>query len=997
MQTQRVPTFQSVIQALQEFWAAQGCVLWQPYYTQVGAGTMNPATFLRVLGPEPWRVAYVEPSIRPDDGRYGENPNRLQQHYQFQIILKPDPGNPQDLYLCSLLAIGLDPRRHDIRFVEDNWESPALGAWGLGWEVWLDGQEITQFTYFQQAGGQILRPNSVELTYGLERILISLQQVDSFTQIRWNEDTTYGDLNLQGEREHSAYYFEKADVQRLWTMFSEFEAEAVACLGSELVLPAYDHLLKCSHTFNVLDTRGAVGVAERAALFGRMRNLSRQVAGAYLEQRRSLGFPWVSTATAPRPTQATDDHPRPTRPEPFVLEIGTEELPAGDLASAQEQLRELLHATLKEARLGHQDLRIMGTPRRLVAYVGGLAPAQADLVEVVKGPPAERAFDAQGTPTEAARGFARSKGVPVEALQVRELDSGRYAVAEVKRVGQDASEVLGGLLPGLIASIKFEKTMRWNETDVAFSRPIRWLLALHGEHVVSFEYAGIASGRSTRGLRFQDPEAISVGNPDDYLAALRMQGIVLDPEERKKGIQEQIRKLSSQVGGTVVDDGSLLEEVAGLVECPTGLLGAFAESHLELPRQVAVAVMKKHQRYFPLEKGGQLLPHFIVFGNGLCDDLSAIRAGNEHVLRARFADAAYFVRRDLEQPLETFLPRLASLTFQAKLGSVLDKAHRVERLTAALADLLNLGAQEKRIASRAAHLAKADMASEMVIEMTSLQGEMGREYALRGGEDPEVAAAILEHLLPRYAGDRLPGTRPAIALGLADRLDSLIGLFAVGLQPTGASDPYGLRRSAVGLIQILVVNAIRLDLRRALRLAAEGMPVPVSEGILAECLGFIVARHQALLLGDGHRYDVVDAILAAQGHDPAGSARAVEDLESWTRREDWPRILQAYARCARITRAAPIFASLDSALFVEEAERKLHEGLEVAERAPRATGSVDEFLTALLPLLPLINRFFDDVLVMAEEERLRANRLRLVQQVVDLAEGAADLSKLEGF
>jgi glycyl-tRNA synthetase len=407
--------------------------------------------------------------------------------------------------------------------------------------------------------------------------------------------------------------------------------------------------------------------------------------------------------------------------------------------------------------------------------------------------------------------------------------------------------------------------------------------------------------------------------------------------------------------------------------------------------------MKKHQRYFPLEKDGRLIPRFIVFANGPRDDLSAIRAGNEHVLRARFADAAYFVRRDQEQPLEAFLPRLASLTYQAKLGSVLDKARRIERLTMALGDLLALGDRERKIASRAAHLAKADMASEMVIEMTSLQGEMGREYALRCGEDPEVAEAIFEHLLPRFPGDRIPEKRPGIVLGLADRLDSLIGLFAVGLQPTGASDPYALRRSAVGLIQVLVTHAIRIDLRKALRVAAEGIPVTVSEGTLADCLGFIVARHQALLLADGRKYDVVDAVLAAQGHDPAASARAAEDLEAWTKREDWPGILQAYARCARITRSVPIVASLDYGLFVEEAERRLHEALVAAEGAPGAIGSVNDFLSALVNLVPPITRFFDEVLVMAEDERIRANRLRLVQRVVDLADGVADLSKLEGF
>ena len=353
--------FQSIIMTLQEFWAEQGCLIWQPYYTQVGAGTMNPATFLRVLGPEPWKVGYVEPSIRPDDGRYGENPNRMQMHYQFQVILKPDPGNPQEIYLKSLEALGIDPRQHDIRFVEDNWESPALGAWGLGWEVWLDGQEITQFTYFQQAGGFVLDPVSVEITYGLDRIAIALQQVNSFREIQWSPSLTDGDVNLQAEQEHSKYYFEVADVERLRQMYDLFEAEANACLEQGLVLPAHDYVLKCSHTFNVLDTRGAVGVTERQALF-RADARSLAAGGGGLPGPAPAAGVSVAEGRGDRPQPAADSQRMPANslqpsdyrqaPAPFLLEIGTEELPAGDLESALGQLRERLPALLEELAPG---------------------------------------------------------------------------------------------------------------------------------------------------------------------------------------------------------------------------------------------------------------------------------------------------------------------------------------------------------------------------------------------------------------------------------------------------------------------------------------------------------------------------------------------------------------------------------------------------------------------------------------------------------------------
>lgn len=308
------PDFQSIIMTLEHFWAEKGCLIWQPYHTEVGAGTMNPATTLRVLGPEPWNVAYVEPSIRPDDGRYGKNPNRFYQHIQYQVILKPAPENSQDVYLESLAALGIDSAKHDIRFVEDNWASPVTGAWGLGWEVWLNGLEITQFTYFQQSGGQTLEPISLELTYGMERIAMALQGVRDFRDLQWNQERTYGDVYLTNEQESSKYAFELADVERLRQMYELYEAESKVCLERHQVIPAHDYMLKCSHTFNILDTRGAVGVTERAGFFRRMRGLSIRVAEAYVEQRQRLEFPWL-----PSPKEIGDISPQLATPNSQLL------------------------------------------------------------------------------------------------------------------------------------------------------------------------------------------------------------------------------------------------------------------------------------------------------------------------------------------------------------------------------------------------------------------------------------------------------------------------------------------------------------------------------------------------------------------------------------------------------------------------------------------------------------------------------------------------------
>ncbi|MEE8306229.1 MAG: glycine--tRNA ligase subunit alpha, partial [Gammaproteobacteria bacterium] len=416
--------FQDMILRLHQYWAEKGCLIWNPYNVQVGAGTMNPATVLRVLGPEPWNVGYVEPSVRPDDSRYGENPNRLQQHTQYQVILKPAPGDSQELYLDSLAAIGIDRQRHDIRFVEDNWASPVLGAWGLGWEVWLDGLEITQFTYFQQAGGFVLDPVSVELTYGLERIAMFLQGVDHFKNIRYAPGIPFGEVFGIAEYEHSRYNLDDADIEAQTEMFRLYEAEAQRCIDLNLVLPAHDFILKCSHTFNVLDARGAIGVTERAKYFARMRALARQVSQGFLDQRQRLEYPLLdeSAVVAASPVPSAAKQAFAAEPRDFVLEIGVEELPPGDASAASAQLQATVPPLLDELRLEHGPIHVYGTPRRLAVLVQGLAPRQRDQQELVKGPPAKIAFDQDGKPTRAAQGCARGRGIDVGSLEVREVD-----------------------------------------------------------------------------------------------------------------------------------------------------------------------------------------------------------------------------------------------------------------------------------------------------------------------------------------------------------------------------------------------------------------------------------------------------------------------------------------------------------------------------------------------------------------------------------------------
>ncbi len=990
-------SFQHVIMALHHFWEEQGCLLWQPYNIQVGAGTNNPATLLRVLGPEPWRVAYVEPSVRPDDGRYGENPNRMQLFYQYQVILKPDPGNPQELYLQSLEAIGIDLSKHDVRFVEDNWKSPALGAWGLGWEVWLDGQEITQFTYFQQAGGLKVDPVSVEITYGLERIVLALQGKNAVWDMEWTDDILYKDIFLQSEIEHSKYYFDVADVDALKQVYNTYERESQRALEAGLMIPSYDYVLKCSHLFNVLDTRGAIGVTERAGYFRRMAAMTRNVAKAYLEQRQRLEFPLIDNGKA-WPVAKTEqvviqsvNGKVPAEKTQFLMEIGVEELPPEDLDNALAQLNELAPKLFANQRLAAQALKIDGTPRRLVIKAT-IAARQPDEDRVVKGPPANKAFDSESKPTAVAEGFAKKQGIPVSALQRTEIDGGEYVTANVKSVGRPAIDVLAEELPKRIADIRFEQSMRWNSSGVAFSRPIRWILALLDDQVIPFEYAGVTSGRSTRGSVLARAEIYPLKDVTEYFDDLHPL-IDLDPAVRREAISLNVRRLTEEVGGVYVPDDELLGEVTNLVEAPAPFRGKFDPRFLELPRDVLITVMRKKQRYFPVQDAnGDLLPHFIGVANG-SQDLDEVIKGNEHVLTARFSDADFFFKDDRQHALADRVDRLKTMTFQEKLGSIYDKNQRLIRYVEPLGKLLGYDVEVMNTANEAAIIAKADQATRMVVEMTSLEGVMGREYALLEGHPRPVADAILEHYRPH---DRI--SPAGLLLAVADRLDSLVGLFAVGLAPTASADPFALRRAALGVVQVLLDQKVDLDLREAIRIVAAEQPVPVSDEVQTAVLAFIAGRLRVFLLEERKlaAVDVVDAVLNEQSNNPYRASIGAQELAQWVARPDWSNILDSFARCVRITRDKPAYVFNPDALTPAEsvalytAAREAH-----AKLSPR--DNVNAFLSAFEPMVPTVTAFFDHVLVMDENQAIRENRLALLQYVSSLSKGYADLSRLSGF
>ncbi|KAI9094510.1 hypothetical protein K1719_026630 [Acacia pycnantha] len=997
-----VLTFQQAIQRLQEYWASVGCAIMQCSNTEVGAGTMNPLTYLRVLGPEPWNVAYVEPSIRPDDSRYGENPNRLQRHTQFQVILKPDPGNSQDLFIHSLSALGIDVTSHDIRFVEDNWESPVLGAWGLGWEVWMDGMEITQFTYFQQAGSLQLSPISVEITYGLERILMLLQGVDHFKKIKYSDAITYGELFLESEKEMSSYYLEHASLDHVQKHFAFFEEEAHSLLSLGLPIPAYDQLLKTSHAFNILDSRGFVGVTERARYFGRMRSLARQCAQLWLKTRESLGYPLglisePENLLLPKEVLVAAVDKVHDQSRPFVIEIGTEEMPPQDVVDASKQLKDLMLQLLEKQRLDHGEVQAFGTPRRLVVAVENLCSKQAEKEVEVRGPPVSKAFDEQGNPTKAIEGFSRRYSVPLDSIYKKVDGKTEYVYARVKESSRHALEVLSEDLPATIAKISFPKTMRWN-SQVIFSRPIRWILAMHGDVVVPFMFAGLISGNLSCGLRNTSSAVVQVESAESYADAIKSAGINVAIEGRKGIILEKCRTLAESVNGQIFIPNGLLDEVANLVEAPVPVLGQFKESFLELPKDLLTMVMQKHQKYFAVcDENGGLLPYFIAVANGAINE-AVVRRGNEAVLRARYEDAKFFYEMDRRKRFSEFRNQLKNILFHEKLGTMLDKMNRVENMVSKLCLFLEISEDLHLIVRDAASLAMSDLATAVVTEFTSLSGIMGRHYALEDGYSEQIADALFEITLPRFSGDILPKSDAGTVLAIADRLDSLVGLFAAGCQPSSSNDPFGLRRISYGLVQLLVEKNKNLDFKVVLELAANGQPIKVDPSVIDDVHQFVTRRLEQYLVDKGTSAEVVRSVLAERANLPCLAAKSAFKMEELSRGELFSKVVEAYSRPTRIVRGKEeVHIEVDEAAFETEEERGLWNTFLLVKNRINPGLEIDNFFEVSSELIQPLEDFFNHVFVMVDDDKIRRNRLALLKAIAELPKGIADLTVLPGF
>jgi glycyl-tRNA synthetase beta chain len=682
----------------------------------------------------------------------------------------------------------------------------------------------------------------------------------------------------------------------------------------------------------------------------------------------------------------------------LLFEIGIEELPSGYLMPALKDLEAQAHRLFEEQRIAFSGVRTFGTPRRLTLQIERLEPSQGDLIREVVGPARAAAFDSEGRPTKAALGFARAQGVSVENLRVKRLDRGEYVVAAVVERGVRLEELLPVILPRLITSLSFPKSMRWGQGTFRFVRPIRWLVALYGSRVIPFEIDGIRSGNKTCGHRFLSRGQIRVRGFQDYAEKLEERHVIVSQHRRRELVERLATEAAAAVGGQPVFDDELVEMVAGLVEYPTVVCGRFEQEYLGLPRDVIMTPMRKHQRYFPVtDKAGTLLPYFVAISNMKAKDMDLIRTGNERVLRARLKDAAFFFQEDRRIQLHERIPQLKGITFQERLGTMLEKVERLTQLTAHLAE--QVAPHLIHDACRAAQLCKADLVTTMVKEFPSLQGVMGREYAQLSGEAAAVTQAVEEHYLPRFAGDRLPGSLLGSLVGLADRLDTICGCFGVGLIPSGSEDPYALRRHGQGIIQILLNTGIDLPLsqpiRKSLELFGERLTIP-RERVAWDVMEFLAARLQAVLMERGVPGDLVEAALSVDVERVSDAAKRAEALAAFRREADFTELAVAFKRVVKIL-PKDFSKPVDPKRFVSSAERALH-GEATTLRAETThliqSGDYVRALQLIAAIRPIVDMFFEEVLVMAEDRDLQDNRLALLKEVADLFCGIANFSKI---
>ena len=680
----------------------------------------------------------------------------------------------------------------------------------------------------------------------------------------------------------------------------------------------------------------------------------------------------------------------------LLYEIGVEEMPSRFVQSTLDQLVSGLKSRLEEKRVAFEDIDTFATPRRLILVVKGLADRQADLEEEVKGPAKKISIAEDGSFTKAAQGFMRGKGLSESDVYFKDLNGTEYIFATIREEGKDTDEVLMEVLPEIVKSVVFPKSMRWGGKNMRFVRPIRWLVALHNDKVVPVDLEGIIASNVTVGHRFLGAKSIEVSSIEDYFKKLEENFVVYDQDLRKDMIRKQIDQVAASIGGKVEMDEELLDEVTYIVEYPTAFYGEFDKSYTELPKEVVKTPMKAHQRYFPVVgEDSNLLPYFIAVRNGNDYKIENVKAGNEKVLEARLADAKLFVNEDRQHDLEYYRNKLNTVVFQEKLGTLLDKSERIYNIAKVYGKEVDVNIEDLE---SAAYYAKADLVTNMVFEFDELQGYMGMQYSRLEGNNDTVSKAIYEHYMPRFNGDTVPSTMEGAILSIIDKMDTIAGFFAIGIQPTGSADPFALRRQCIGILTILLEKNIEIDVARLASISLDQYSSVEfdKDSVIDNIIEFFNERTKNMFKDMGIRYDVVEAVLASDEKNISDLYVRAEAMNKWIDRDSLTDMLVAFNRVSNLAEGAET-DKIDQALLLEDVEKELYDNFKDVDSKISDLMDQKEYtksLDAFASLKPAVDNFFDNVMVMSDNPKLRTNRLALLKNISDSMLKVCDLTKI---
>jgi glycyl-tRNA synthetase len=976
-------TFQDIIATLNKFWADRGCIIAQPYGMEVGAGTSNPHTFFRVLGPEPYSVAYVEPSRRPTDGRYGQNPNRLQHYYQYQVILKPAPAFNQELYMDSLKALGISPKEHDIRFVEDNWESTPLGAWGLGWEIWLDGMEVSQYTYFQQVAGIQLEVPALEITYGLERLAMYIQNVDDYRDLKWNNKTSYGDIFEKHEYWQAVHNYEGASIQSLQELFAIYEKEAKNQLLIENYWAAYDYILKLSHLFNLLDSRGVISVSDRIAKFGMMAKLSKQAGLMYLDERKALDYP-LKEKTAPisfaMPTEKITSSTKENTD--VLIEIGIEEMPSEYIAEWKEILNsQWVKNFLQSRNLKFTDATLDITPRRFVIKIE--EPVKhIKTEEKIFGPLWNICFT-DNKPTQAGEGFAAKHSVPVSALK-KETRNGKEHASIIIKKQISLTEILQSLLDEIIASAPKAKMMKWEQGSTAFIRPIRWLVALQGKTILPLTILGkITADRMTYTPRFAEQKEIHLASAAAYNDFVKEYKVTTDSAQRRKiidSVKKEFKKLSPKIEAYITQNTYLTEHPAlAAVELP--------KKYNALPIELVTYILEKNQLYLMAFEGSKIF-YTIVANHPTAS--KKIVEGNAKVARARLEDGLFYMNQDANHKLEDLRTKLTNIAFHPKLGSFLSKVERIDALATWILSYIDHNATVSSLVDDAGKLIKNEKASALGKEFPKLEGVIGYYYALRDGVSQKVATVVKEYLSSPLSAtlkrEMTSEELAALVLRLSDTVDSYVSLSSVEGLPEGSHDPFEIRKKSYDAMFDLMYSGLHLPVVELFDYAQtlfNEKPLVTSEQLFA----FMTQRF-AQHMTENEKIAPWIAKGTAESHSQILSekfslAKTLQKINSAIFEENFKDSLK---RIRNILQKEEVSAKLivKEDLLETSSEKKVYKLLQKSVSMQNAKSP--DYIAFFTDLSETLHTFFEETMVNAKEKKVKENRLVLLKNLMNSIE-----------